>query len=211
MTDNQPAGTDGLQFEKAEFSTPSPTNAVCVACKASITQEYFQTNGKVICPTCRQAFATQQTVGSPNSRFFNSLVMGIGAGVIGWAAYYAVYKLTQSQWGLISILVGYLVGTAVKKGSQNRGGAGYQVLAIVITYLSIVASYIPIFHEMDATISPVALVITAVAFPFLSAKENILGPLIIGFGLYQAWRINKKVVIEFTGPFTITPHTAPMN
>src|SRR5206468_726575 len=45
---------------------------------------------------------------------------------------------------LIAILVGFFVGKAVSWGSYRRGGWKYQTLAMVLTYLSIVASYVPV-------------------------------------------------------------------
>ena len=41
------------------------------------------------------------------------------------------------------------------------------------------------------------------ASPFLEGASNALGLLIIGFGLLQAWQINKRTVIEFAGPFSV--------
>jgi hypothetical protein len=203
MTDNQPTETKGLQFDKAEFSNATPANSVCVACKAAITHEYFQTNGKVICPPCRESIDAQLTGGSANNRFIKALVLGIGAGIAGCAIYYTVYKLSESQWGLISILVGYMVGWAINKGSAGRGGWVYQTMAVLITYLSIVGCFIPILHDIDATIPVISLIITSIALPFLNGTKGFLGILIIGFGVYQAWRMNKKLNLNITGPFTI--------
>jgi hypothetical protein len=43
--------------------------------------------------------------------------------------------------GLISILVGFMVGAGVRKGSRHRGGWHYQLLAVILTYSAIAASY----------------------------------------------------------------------
>ena len=51
------------------------------------------------------------------------------------------------------------------------------------------------------------------AIPFLGGLQNILGILIIGFGLYQAWRINQHQPQLIEGPFqvgkTAPPPSAP--
>jgi hypothetical protein len=39
--------------------------------------------------------------------------------------------------------VGFAVGSAVRWGSNGRGGWAYQALAILLTYLAIVSTYIP--------------------------------------------------------------------
>jgi hypothetical protein len=48
----------------------------------------------------------------------------------------------------------------------------------------------------------------AFAAPFLGGTSNIMGILIIGFGLYQAWKINRRVPLS--GPFRFGPGTRPL-
>ena len=43
----------------------------------------------------------------------------------------------------------------------------------------------------------------ALAMPFLSGVQNILGIVIIGIGLYQAWKINRFVPPAVLGPFEV--------
>lgn len=60
--------------------------------------------------------------------------------------------------------------------------------------------------QKPKTISPIGYVILfifALALPFMSGLQNILGLLIIGFGLYQAWQMNIKTKLNFQGPFEI--------
>ena len=47
------------------------------------------------------------------------------------------------------------------------------------------------------------VVVVAFAAPFLAGFENILGILIIGFGLWQAWQLNRKRPFEVAGPFQV--------
>jgi hypothetical protein len=48
-----------------------------------------------------------------------------------------------------------------------------------------------------------ALLLIAAAAPFLAGIQNVLGILIISFGLYQAWKMNRRTVLAFTGPYAI--------
>lgn len=41
------------------------------------------------------------------------------------------------------------------------------------------------------------------AVPFLAGIENILGIIILGFGLYEAWKLNRPVTVELSGPHAI--------
>jgi hypothetical protein len=39
--------------------------------------------------------------------------------------------------------------------------------------------------------------------PFLGGFQNVIGWLIIGIALWEAWKANRRVALSITGPFTI--------
>lgn len=41
------------------------------------------------------------------------------------------------------------------------------------------------------------------ALPFLAGVENVIGLIIIGIGLYEAWKFNRKPQLTITGPHAI--------
>jgi hypothetical protein len=133
-----PEGESELQFDRAEPSMPEGARA-CGGCKQSIEAEYYAVAGHVVCPSCTAQF----TAGPSSAEFLRALVLGTGAAVLGTLVWYLIYKFTGSEFGLIAIGVGLLVGFAVRKGARGRGGWKYQTLAIVLTYVSISASYMP--------------------------------------------------------------------
>ena len=49
----------------------------------------------------------------------------------------------------------------------------------------------------------------AMAAPFLQGVGNIIGILIISFGLYQAWTLNRRVQLDVAGPFHLAPASTP--
>lgn len=55
------------------------------------------------------------------------------------------------------------------------------------------------------------LIAIAAAAPFLAGIDNIIGIAIIAFGLYEAWKINKRVPLTFTGPFSVAPAASAPN
>lgn len=67
---------------------------------------------------------------------------------------------------------------------------------------------------MDAAALTFSLYLLAVplayAAPFLAGLENIIGLLIIGFALYEAWKLNKRVPEELAGPFQLGTGGAPV-
>jgi hypothetical protein len=48
-----------------------------------------------------------------------------------------------------------------------------------------------------------ALFALAALLPFLAGLENVIGLLIIGIGLWQAWSMNRKKTLDITGPFRV--------
>lgn len=147
--DSPPPG-DELQFERAEYQQPDAQAAHCAACNQSL-DTYYEVGGRMVCPACRAGLENAQPPGGGFARFLRAAFLGLLAGAAGAGLYFAVAFLTGYEFGLIAIVVGFLVGWAVRKGSQARGGWLYQGLAIFLTYSAIVATYMPfIVREIDA-------------------------------------------------------------
>ncbi len=228
----------GVQLDRAEFDGTTPSFS-CFFCSAELVSGYFTVNGDSACANCSQGMRARVEGGSPIKRVLLAVVAGAGAALGGTLLYYAILALTGYEFGLIAIAVGFGVGTAVKWGADGRGGRGYQALAMVLTYLSIVSAYAPmVFTEIQkssasqqqpapasdapAAITPAAvptaesdvtlagfllglLAIAALicAMPFLAGLQNFMGIIIIGIGLFEAWKLNRKTTLTFTGPHTI--------
>jgi hypothetical protein len=208
MTDSQtPAPAAPLQFETAELPD-SESARPCGACKQPLRDSYFDVNGTVMCPSCKEQVLAQLQGGSGFARVLKAGLFGVGAAIAGAAVYGAITTASGYNIGLISIAVGWLVGTAVAKGSEHRGGPGYQVLAFVFTYLAIGASMIPeVVKAADADASGVAKVIMSVVVtfigPVLQATESPLSGLIYAFGLWEAIKLTKRRVISVSGPYQV--------
>lgn len=143
MTDpSTPSGE--LQFDRVEGQSGQSPGGVCAECGQPLRDVYYEVNGRVLCERCRRAAEASWAAGSSAGRFGKAVLFGVAAAAAGSALYYAVLALTGYEFGLIAIVVGLLVGVAVKKGSNGRGGWKYQTLAMFLTYTSIVSSYVPL-------------------------------------------------------------------
>jgi hypothetical protein len=134
---------DDIQFDQAEYATPAPAGPTCGLCHQPITDAYYEIGGKVLCTTCRGRIEESFRGGSRLGRVLKAFVFGSAAALAGGALYYVIIETTGYNIGLIAILVGFMVGGAVKRGSGNRGGRFYQFLAVFLTYSSIVAMHVP--------------------------------------------------------------------
>lgn len=199
--------SEDLQFDKAEFDTP--TAAVCGSCGQRLTESYYQAGARAVCTKCGERFrefASKAGVG-PQSVIL-ALIFGGGAAIAGGAVYGAIMAYAHYQLAIISIGVGIIVGKAVRKGSGGVGGIFYQCLAVALTYAAIAGAYaFTVLHGMEnpgaAEVLGVALI--AYRLPFMAGASNAIGILIIGFGLWQSWKLNQGVKLEVTGPHPILP------
>jgi hypothetical protein len=157
VTDAETGGLGELQFDrvvpKADAVVPASDGAVsCAACQASIETEYFDVNGQTTCGRCRRAaeIAAETPLGA--QPLVTAIVFGLGAGIVGAAIYYGVIALVHLQIGYIALLIGYMVGSAVRKGAKG-GGLRFQIIAVALTYLSVALAYSPIVFKQIAASS----------------------------------------------------------
>jgi len=134
-----PAGeTDDLQFQKAEFA-----GRTCTACRAAIGDTYYQIQGRDACPTCAQLRLATQNATDSGGKMFKGFLWGSGAAFLGSAGY-ALLLFMNVQLSIVSIGIGWLVGTAIKKGTDGHTSRKYQVMAVLLTYLAIAFAFLPV-------------------------------------------------------------------
>jgi hypothetical protein len=259
MDTNTPPKPDDLQFDKAELAEGDERHLNCSFCHGDLYDVYFEVNGQTSCERCRYEIEKKRTAGTSVGRFSRALFAGGGAAVVGAGIYYAVLALTGYEIGLVAIIVGLLVGFAVRWGSRGRGGWVYQTLAMVLTYMAIVSTYVPFIIEevqkqelaseseqvqpdsegpvaepqegdreasdtapsasaegMEEPITlgswlvaVVLLFLFIMAIPFLAGIDNLIGLVIIGIALYEAWKINRFRPLVVEGPFQISKTEPP--
>jgi hypothetical protein len=86
-------------------------------------------------------------------RFLRAGLFGTLAAIAGAGLYYLVLALTGYHFSLLTIVLGFMVGSAVRNGSRGRGGWVYQTLAIFLTYTAIVSFFIPTILEALAKVA----------------------------------------------------------
>ena len=109
---------------------------------------------------------------------------------------------------------GHGVGKAVRLGAGTAAKKRYRALAMLLTYLSITGTYVPYAFESAEDVSLVLAMVIAFIAPFLMllSMENIMGLVILGIGVYEAWKLSAPPDVVVQGPFTLatTPESAPV-
>lgn len=247
--------TEGLQFDRAERGLTT-TGTTCANCQQPITSAYYEINGHVTCQRCRGQIVGAWNSGSRAVRFAKAVGLGGAAAALGAGVYFGIEALTGYEFGLVAIIVGLMVGAAVRKGSNGRGGWRYQALAVFLTYSAVVATDSSMIArelgkqfraradsvrvqadsstaQASAATTPAfrvdssaakgrarpgfgALVVAfavllglAYAAPIAIGISSPLHLLIAGFALYEAWKLNRGVALQITGPYQVASRAVP--
>src|SRR5262249_12206088 len=143
MTEVSGAGAD-LQFETAIPKAAGVAGAVaCRGCSRPITSTYYDVSGQTTCAECRTKIGALLETPRGAAPLVKAGLFGAGAGIAGAIVYYGVIAITHFEIGIVAILIGYMVGYAVRKGAGG-GGRRFQVLAIALTYAAVALAYTPI-------------------------------------------------------------------
>src|SRR5664280_5720 len=137
-----PPSPQDLQFQHAEpiaEATSSEGSAQnCVVCRQPAGGTYFQAQGQVVCPLCAERIQAVQQA-APALSLMRAALYG-GAAALGGCALYALVAIVlHAEIGLIAILVGWMVGKAIRHASYGRGGRAQQILAVTLTYFATVS------------------------------------------------------------------------
>ena len=228
-----PPSPQDLQFQHAEpiaEATSSEGSAQnCVVCKQPAGGTYFQAQGQVVCPLCAERIQAVQQA-APALSLMRAALYG-GAAALGGCALYALVAIVlHAEIGIIAILVGWMVGKAIRHASYGRGGRAQQILAVALTYFAITTSYIPVVlyqyarspHRVEQrqqapandapaeapriSFSGIALflLIRAAIAPFLSLTSGIsawISLFILFIGLRYAWKLTEGREILLMGPY----------
>ena len=141
-----PPSPQDLQFQHAEpiaADSPESSGQACVVCKQPVGDTYYHAQGHVVCPLCAQRIQSGQQA-PPALSLLRAALYGGGAALGGCIVYALVAIVLNAEIGLIAILVGWMVGKAIRHASDGMGGRPQQILAVTLTYFAISTSYIPV-------------------------------------------------------------------
>jgi lysylphosphatidylglycerol synthetase-like protein (DUF2156 family) len=204
----------------------------CAACRRPIDGPYFKINGAQACANCANEIRAQIPKDT-HAAFVRALLFGIAGAVAGFALYVIFALATGLVIGFVSLAVGFIVGKAMNFGSRGAGGRRYQLVAVLLTYLAVSMSAVPIAiyqmrqqHQAQAqtqaqssdTAAPrqhmsVAKVIgvlalVGIASPFLDLQNpthGIIGLVILFVGIRFAWRFTAGRTVSVSGPYSPSP------
>jgi hypothetical protein len=223
------------RFATAEYG--GSESRPCKACGQAISRTYYQVNGALVCPPCAQKIKAQFPEDS-HAVFVRSLLFGIGAAILGLVLYVAFAIATGLVIGFVSLAVGFIVGKAMIMGSGGVRGRRYQIAAVLLTYMAVSLSAVPIAisqqmkhrsepsaqsspqqasSEQAAAAKPGAakaigvLAVLGLASPFLELADpvhGLIGLVILFVGIRIAWQLTARKQPDIVGPLEPRPADA---
>jgi hypothetical protein len=147
--------------------------------------------------------------------YWRAILFGIGGAIAGAACYGLFIGLTHINIGYLAILVAWLIAKAMTTGSGGQGGRTYQISAVVLTYLAVVAAnMVLVLWELSREhVQVVAwnfraivwLVKMGFEYPFLDIQGSpfggLIGLFILFIGLRAAWRMTSGIPGAVRHPF----------
>jgi hypothetical protein len=165
----------------------------------------------------RESQKAHALVDDPDIHYYaRALIYGTVCALIGTAGYAVFVGATGVRWGYITILVAMLIAKAMTIGSQERGGEGYQVTAVVLAYLSTAIAHSLLtwwtYHLAGPVTFNIDTVLKIARYGLLFPVYLLNGPLLPGVfrlaihfvGWRAAWRMTSGGPEETRHPF-ITP------
>jgi hypothetical protein len=190
------------KFDVVDAVTPVGT-APCAECRGAIVDTYYEADDGVVCAACQARITSAQAPEGHHAPFSRALGFGTVAAALSAAVYFGLLAALGREVSLVLILVGFAVGKAVRMGTRRRGGRRYQWLALGLTYLTMVTTYVPFVLKGSTGADLGALLLLAVAAPVLEGLDHGLTLIMIAIALGQAWRTNRRVDSKLVGPFRV--------
>ena len=172
----------------------------CSACRGPIQGVYHMAENHVVCSACRL-----KRYGPANAGHGRPLAYGVGSALACAAAFALTMLVTHKNIGYVGLISGGAIGRAVSAGSRKRGGAVDGAIATVLTYLSLVASFIPpmLAHYMPPAgpevVARIGPGLAALAMPFLQDGRFTVAQVL---GLVFAWKFAASKA-DVTGPHVV--------
>jgi hypothetical protein len=193
-----------------------PATELCRICTNLISGDHYRINGQIVCSSCAVRARTGLSSAS-QAAYTAALVFGIGASIFGLILFAGFTLSTHITIGYVSLAVGWMVGNAMKEGSNGLGGGRHQITAALLTYAAISLAAIPVavydtynhqgfIPDLGAYLHH--LLMLGLASPFMGLEANPasagISLIILFAGLRIAWQATRRKPLSVSGPYNVT-------
>jgi hypothetical protein len=185
----------------------TPLETTCARCRATVSEsDRVTADNRVFCRTCYEILKLELRRGVASmSEDVNYPMAALGAvlgGVVGVLAWWGFTVLTNIGFGLVAVVIGFLVGHGAARFAGGKRSAGLQAISVAVGVLSFVVAV----YLVNMTFINAALVECGdpwrVTFPPASV-DMFYRVVTINFGImklvflaivaYEAWIIPRPI------------------
>jgi len=189
---------------------PIMQEAVCLQCERTLQpgEERRTTDEGVFCTGCYAQLRAQVEAAlarqGEDIHWFNAAIGAIGGGVLGGLIWWGFTVMTNISFGLVAVVIGFLVGKGVLLLTGGKRAVGLQILSVVVSLASyLYAAYmvnrtyiqraIAEDPELAGYIGPPLLPEPAMFFEVVRVGFSFIDVLFIAFVIWQAWKMPAPV------------------
>jgi hypothetical protein len=159
-----------------------PARDCCAFCN-ELLHTYFRVGSQQACPACTEKFK-QKMQADLARRYRRALAIGIVVAIAGGAIHALLLSAAGVSFG--SVLIGILVGMAMRMASRESAGSRYRVTAGILTF---VAGSLPLWGRF-------------LAFDTPWTTGMFMSTVYLAMGVFAAWTVAaRNVRTEIHGPF----------
>jgi DNA-binding protein H-NS len=115
----------------------------CTRCGQPVAQYYFRVNGAMHCMPCAKEMKNALPEDA-SAAYRRALRFGAIAALVAFILYSVYGIVTGWEPGYASFVAGYAIAKLMMAGSHKIGGRRYQLTAILLTYMAVSLSAVPI-------------------------------------------------------------------
>ncbi len=145
----------GSSSEVISIGSKANIEVSCAQCgKKGTTSEFFTYQGKDgtdvhLCAECRNKVNQSLEAESKNVKTGRAFMLGLLGAILGAVAWYYITVSTDTEYGIVAIGLGYLVGYAVFYGAGQRRAHKLQIMSAILTLISVfIAKYYIFSHVL---------------------------------------------------------------
>lgn len=185
----------------------TPSAATCARCEKTLTEgDRVAAADRAFCRSCYETltFELQRAVAS-TSENINYPMAALGAvlgGIAGVLVWWGFTALTKIGFGLVAVVIGFLVGHGAARFAGGKRSVGLQVLAVVVGALSfLVAAYLVNMTFINEALAqrgapgrvPFPPASLDMFYRVLAVNFGVMKLVFLAIVVYEAWIIPRPV------------------